>query len=149
MNGMRILMKKEDKDKLYDFVKDDDIARTIADKIMISEDTTLFKRIKNFRKGIDNDISEYEKCYLNDILGETKFSEEYPVVKRINSNIYFLKDNQLKAIDEYEPIDSEPSKVVGYFNDEIRQSSFPGMVRGGSVYYIYLLADNLYKMEIL
>lgn len=148
---MRILMKKEDKDKLYDFVKDDDIARTIVDKIMIPENTTLYKRIKNFRKRIDNDndISVYEVCYLNDILSEIKFDKEYPVVKRTNSNIYFLKDNQLKAIDEYEPIDSEPSKVVGYFNYKIRQSSFPGMVRGENVYYIYLLVDNLYKMEIL
>lgn len=148
---MRILMKKEDKDKLYDFVKDDDIARTIVDKIMIPENTTLYKRIKNFRKRIDNDndISVYEECYLNDILSEIKFNEEYPVVRMINSNIYFLKDNQLKAIDEYEPIDSEPSKVVGYFNYKIRQMPFLGMTYGEDIRYIYSLNKNLYKIEIL
>lgn len=141
---MRIVMFQKDKEILFEFVKNDEIAVSIVEKFFLLEEGTLYKRIKNLIARKSDDVSSAEISYLNDILSDIKHYEEYPVIKRIKSHVYYLKNNELMKV-EFEKTDSsEPSKVVCYYIYQIGEGIFVPKRNG----FLRLLYQHCMSREV-
>lgn len=121
---MRMVMFTIDKEFLFELIKNDDLAASIVDKIFLMEKGTFYKKVKDLIARKDNEVSYAEISYLNDILSDIKHYEEYPVIKRIGSPVYYRKNNELMKVEFEKTASSEPSKVVCCYNYQIRISVF-------------------------
>lgn len=145
---MRLVMFQKDKEILFEFVKNDEIAVEIVNKIIPINDELLLKSIiKRFTTY--KEIDDLEEQYLNDILNEIKVYEKYPIIKRVNSRIYFFRDdNQLTEITDYEPENKELNKVVACFNYKIIKVYPFKIFFRGNIRFLYSLHKNLLSVEV-
>lgn len=143
-----IAMYKEEIETLFNLVKDDETAVEIVNKIIPIKDELLLKSIiKRFTTY--KEIDDLEEQYLNDILNDIKHYEEYPIIKRVNSRIYFFRDdNQLTEITDYEPENKELNKVVACFNYEIIKVCPFKISFRGNIRFLYSLHKNLLSVEV-
>lgn len=121
---MRRVMFTRDKEFLFKLIKNDELAVSIVDKIYLMEEGTFHKKVKNLIARKDDQVSSAEISYLNDILSDIKHYEEYPVIKRIESHVYYRENNELMKTEIDKTAIGEPSKVACYYIYQIRVSIF-------------------------